>query len=60
MNIKIFQYDVGFGEPEKSLNKIKDKLESAKFQKDDVLVLPELWTTGFDLKNLNQLSAVNL
>lgn len=60
MNIKIFQYDVGFGEPEESLNKIKDKLESAKFQKDDVLVLPELWTTGFDLKNLNQLSAVNL
>ena len=60
MNIKIFQYDVGFGEPEKSLNKIKDKLESAKIQKDDVLVLPELWSTGFDLKSLNRLAAVNL
>lgn len=53
MNIKISlaQMDVLLGKPHKNLAKARDMIAKAAGQGSDIIVFPELWSTGYDLEN---------
>lgn len=54
MKIATIQMDVQFGEVEVNFANVKKHiLEIAKAQ-PDLIVLPEMWNTGYDLENLNE------
>ncbi|MFC4736932.1 carbon-nitrogen family hydrolase [Bacillus daqingensis] len=44
----LVQMDVVFGDPEANRQKVKQAVEEAVAEKADVIVLPEMWTTGYD------------
>ncbi len=52
----LLQMDIVFGEPDPNFKKAKQLIEKAMEKKPDVLVLPELWTTGYDLERLDQIA----
>ncbi|OIJ19443.1 carbon-nitrogen hydrolase [Anaerobacillus alkalidiazotrophicus] len=57
MKISIYQMDVIAGKPELNRGKVKDWLEvTCKKEKPDVVVLPEMWTTNYTLKHLNNIA----
>ncbi|MFZ3589567.1 carbon-nitrogen family hydrolase [Bacillus sp. DJP31] len=58
MSIKIscIQFDISFGNPDKNFQQVEKKIEEALLQKPDIIVLPELWTTGYDLTRLDDIA----
>ena len=50
--IACLQMDIAFGNPEKNYETASSLIEKASFENPDIIVLPELWTTGYDLANL--------
>lgn len=52
IKIKALQYQVEFGDFEGNLNKVRAQFEHAKLEETDVVVLPEMWTSGYDLENI--------
>ncbi|WP_243291725.1 carbon-nitrogen family hydrolase [Bacillus sp. FJAT-47783] len=57
MRISCLQSDVFFGQPEKNIAHYEHLLEKAVIKdKPSVVLLPELWTTGYDLKNLDSIA----
>ncbi|MDZ5712944.1 carbon-nitrogen family hydrolase [Jeotgalibacillus sp. HH7-29] len=54
VKIAIFQMDITFGSPEENVKKVKSWIE--KMEPADVIILPELWTTGYDLPNLKNMN----
>ncbi|MGE5702882.1 MAG: carbon-nitrogen family hydrolase [Clostridia bacterium] len=57
-NVALLQCDIAYGKPEenrKNLLKAVEQLEQAE-QKPDVLLLPELWDTAYDLKRLDDIA----
>jgi omega-amidase len=50
--IACLQMDIAFGNPSENYKKASELIEQANAQKPDIIVLPELWTTGYDLDNL--------
>ncbi|MBS8263220.1 carbon-nitrogen family hydrolase [Mesobacillus boroniphilus] len=50
--IACLQMDIAFGNPEQNYKKASELIDQANAQKHDIIVLPELWTTGYDLENL--------
>lgn len=60
MKVTCIQMDMHFGRPEENFQKASALIDSAMAEQPDVLVLPELWTTGFFPKeNLSALSDRN-
>jgi omega-amidase len=55
MKIKIacLQMDIAFGDPQNNYETAKTLIEKSLKEKPDVIVLPELWTTGYDLTRLD-------
>ncbi|TFE00343.1 carbon-nitrogen family hydrolase [Jeotgalibacillus salarius] len=53
MKIAIFQMDLAFGDPEKNYEKVKSWI--SRMHTADLIILPELWTTGYDLPNLKNM-----
>ena len=53
MNLKISlaQMDISLGKPSENLAKARSMIISAARQGSDIIVLPELWSTGYDLEN---------
>jgi len=53
MNLKISfaQMDISLGKPGENLSKARDMAARAAVNGSDVIVLPELWSTGYDLEN---------
>jgi omega-amidase len=51
--IACIQMDIAFGNPEQNYKKASRLIDQANANKPDIIVLPELWTTGYDLDNLN-------
>jgi omega-amidase len=51
LTISLGQMDVSLGEPEQNLGRVKTLAAEAGRRGSDVLVLPELWSTGYDLEN---------
>ncbi|WP_246943928.1 carbon-nitrogen family hydrolase [Bacillus pinisoli] len=58
MNLKVscIQFDIAFGNPEENFKHMREKIEKAVLDKPDVIVLPELWTTGYDLTRLDEIA----
>lgn len=55
LNIAILQLDIVFGNPEANLQKVEKHLK--KFESNlDLIMLPELWTTGYDLGRLEEIA----
>lgn len=50
LTISLGQMDVVFGCPEENLEKMREMAAQAASRRSQVLVLPELWTTGYNLE----------
>lgn len=50
--IACLQMDIAFGNAAKNYEIASSLIEKASSEKPDIIVLPELWTTGYDLVNL--------
>lgn len=48
--------DIAFGDPNKNYQTAEMLIEKAMREKPDIIVLPELWTTGYDLTRLDTIS----
>lgn len=60
MNIKVLQFKVSYGDVERNISKVKALFEEENLDKTDIVVLPEMWTTGYDLENVDTLACRNL
>src|SRR5699024_12571226 len=60
MRVVILQYDVYYGDVEKNLSKVKSLFEEAGLAEEDIVVLPEMWTSGYDLENIDKHAAKEL
>ncbi len=58
MNIACIQMDIAFGEPEENKKTVVRYMEQIA-RNVDVVVLPELWTTGYDLARLGDIADEN-
>nr|WP_245739732.1 carbon-nitrogen family hydrolase [Thermoflavimicrobium dichotomicum] len=58
LNIAVLQIDLAFGDPVQNLAKVKQKIQRLveKNTKLDVVVLPELWNTAYDLTRLDEIA----
>jgi len=50
MRMAILQMDVKIGEPEVNFKKAQAMMEKATENGTDLIILPEMWNTGYDLK----------
>lgn len=57
-NVAILQMDVVYGQPEQNRAKLRAMTESllASGERTDVLLLPELWDTAYDLRRLDEIA----
>lgn len=60
MRVKIFQFQITDGNREKNLNKVNELFTETNLDHTDVVVLPEMWTSGYDLENIRDYAADNL
>ncbi|RNA67777.1 carbon-nitrogen family hydrolase [Alteribacter keqinensis] len=56
VNTALLQIDIAFGDPKANRTKVERYFHEAMKQKTDVVVLPELWTTGYDLGRLDEIA----
>ncbi|AYV65832.1 MULTISPECIES: carbon-nitrogen family hydrolase [Niallia] len=49
--ISLIQMDIAFGRPEENFKQVEKKIAACK-DNSDIIVLPELWSTGYDLTRL--------
>lgn len=57
--ISCLQMDIAFGDPNKNYQSAERLIEKAVTDQPDIIVLPELWTTGYDLTRLNEIADNN-
>src|SRR5690625_2032305 len=60
MDIKILQFKVAYGDVDGNIGKVKTLFEKEDLIGTDVVVLPEMWTTGYDLENVDRIASRNL
>lgn len=56
MKISLIQMSIREAEPDKNARKVLALLEKAMLDKPDVIVLPEMWNTGYALEQVAELS----
>ena len=56
MKIALVQMDVVHGQPVENKKHVKEMLERALDDSPDVIVLPEMWNTGYALNELDGLA----
>ncbi len=54
--IACIQMDIAFGDTNKNYQLAERLIEQAVSEKPDIIVLPELWTTGYDLTRLDTIA----
>jgi predicted amidohydrolase len=54
LNIFLFQMDVGFGEPELNFKKLQTMLKSKSLPEDTLVVVPELFLTGYHKQSIEE------
>ncbi|CDO02522.1 (R)-stereoselective amidase [Oceanobacillus picturae] len=59
LSVALLQIDITFGDPVANEEKVERMFASLKEKKVDVVVLPELWTTGYDLTRLEEIADSN-
>jgi len=57
-NVALLQMDIAIGEPERNFAKLESMLEEAVSGpvKPDVIVIPEMWNTGYALEQIHELA----
>ncbi|MEK4472148.1 carbon-nitrogen family hydrolase [Paenibacillus sp. FSL R7-0048] len=55
MRISLIQLDIAFGNPAMNYAAVVQKIKEAAVAAPDCLILPELWTTGYDLTRLEDI-----
>lgn len=57
MKFSLIQMDIAYGQPEKNRKQVEDHLGRVVEQhRPDVVVLPEMWNTGYDLQRLDEIA----
>ncbi|AOH55302.1 hydrolase [Peribacillus muralis] len=56
--IACIQMDIAFGQPDINYQHAEQWVEKAVNAAADIVILPELWTTGYDLTRLNEIGDV--
>ncbi|QQZ64128.1 carbon-nitrogen family hydrolase [Paenibacillus sonchi] len=56
MKISLLQLDIAFGNPQVNYAAAERKIREAAAQGTDCVILPELWTTGYDLTRLAEIA----
>jgi omega-amidase len=56
IKVSCIQMDIAFGNPKVNYQTVKQKISEALTGRPDIIVLPELWTTGYDLTRLNEIA----
>ncbi|MGI6225902.1 MAG: carbon-nitrogen family hydrolase [Peptococcales bacterium] len=59
MKIALIQMDIVLGNPQKNLIKAEELIRKAASYNPDVLLLPEMWNTGYDLKKISEIADCN-
>jgi omega-amidase len=54
--ISLIQMDIAFGKPEDNFQQAEEKITAACKDNCDIIVLPELWSTGYDLARLSSIA----
>jgi predicted amidohydrolase len=55
MKVSIIQMEIADGNPEFNRERARELIEKAAEEKPDVILLPEMWTTAYELEKLEQL-----
>ncbi|MGI8316462.1 carbon-nitrogen family hydrolase [Halobacillus mangrovi] len=56
MKLAIVQMDIAFGDPETNRSNAKKYIEKAVKKDSELVLLPELWTTGYDLSRFEEIA----
>ncbi|MDN7242039.1 carbon-nitrogen family hydrolase [Planococcus sp. N028] len=56
MKLACIQLDIAFGEPETNFKRVAEKMQEAAENGADIIVLPEMWNTGYALTELENLA----
>ncbi|OYD09882.1 carbon-nitrogen family hydrolase [Paludifilum halophilum] len=57
MKISSIQMDIAFGQPDENCRRVRERVEQAVEQEQaEVVVLPEMWNTGYDLTRLDDIA----
>jgi predicted amidohydrolase len=56
LSIVLLQLDVIFGDPEANRQKVSEWFAKANLQPNELVLLPELWDTGYDLTRLPEIA----
>lgn len=59
LTVALIQMDICLGEPAANRDKVVELMDKAMSKHPDVIVLPELWTTGYDLPRLKEIAEPN-
>jgi len=59
MQVALAQIDIKFGDPATNTQRVAEAVKQAADQGADVVVLPEMWNTGYALTDLAQLADVD-
>ncbi|UNT55167.1 carbon-nitrogen family hydrolase [Lysinibacillus capsici] len=59
MKIGCIQLNVGFGKVEENFARAEEKIREAAKQGAEIIVLPEMWNTGYALEKLSELADIN-
>ena len=54
LTISLAQMDIALGQPQVNLAKVQELTAEAKRRGSDVVLFPELWSSGYDLENAEQ------
>ncbi|WP_430790921.1 carbon-nitrogen family hydrolase [Virgibacillus flavescens] len=57
--IAMIQLDIKYGDPRTNFKRAETFVEEAAIKGADVILLPELWTTGYDLARLEEIADKN-
>jgi len=60
MRVKSLQFEVIFGNVDENVKKVEGLFEKEDLSNIDTVVLPEMWTTGYDLERISEIAADNL
>ena len=59
MKIGCIQLNMGFGKVEENYERAEKFIREAASQGAEIIVLPEMWNTGYALEKLGELADVN-
>ncbi len=54
LTLSLAQIDIAWGQPDANLSKAEEWIAEAHRRGSDLIVFPELWTTGYDLDNVDR------